>query len=121
MDVRAAAEAEIDHLAKLWYDGRQDAHARILPSELARHRTLESFKHRLQVALWSVRVAGQPGEPVGFCMIKDDELYQLYISAGKRGSGLAAELRDSRRTIKPMPADPRTERSVCPANSATDN
>ena len=38
MDVRAAEEAEIDHLAKVWYDGWQDAHAEIVPAELARLR-----------------------------------------------------------------------------------
>jgi ribosomal protein S18 acetylase RimI-like enzyme len=92
MDVRAAEEAEIDRLADLWYDGWQDAHARILPPELARHRTLDSFRHRLQAALPTVRVAGPSGRPAGFCMVKDDELYQLYISAPARGSGLAATL-----------------------------
>src|SRR5690606_22532903 len=39
-----------------------------------------------------VRVAGPPGQPVGFCMIKDDELYQLFVSASARGSGVAAAL-----------------------------
>jgi ribosomal protein S18 acetylase RimI-like enzyme len=92
MDVRAAKEIEIDHLARLWYDGWQDAHARILPAELARHRTLEDFRYRLRAAISSLRVIGPPGQPVGFCMIKDDELYQLYISASARGSGLAAAL-----------------------------
>ena len=92
MDVRAAAEAEIGHLAKLWYDGWQDAHARILPAELARHRTLESLRQRLRAALPSIRVAGPPSQPVGFCMIKDDELYQLYVLECKRGSGVAAAL-----------------------------
>ena len=90
--MREAEEAEIDHLAKLWYDGWQDAHALILPAELARHRTLESFRQRLRAALPSVRVAGPSGQPVGFCMIKDDELYQLYVSERKRGSGVAAAL-----------------------------
>jgi ribosomal protein S18 acetylase RimI-like enzyme len=92
MDVRAAKEVEIDQLARLWYDGWQDAHARILPAELARHRTLENFRYRLRAAISSVRVAGPPGQPVGFCMVKDDELYQLYVSAPARGSGLAAAL-----------------------------
>jgi hypothetical protein len=56
MSVRPAEGAEIDHLAKVWYDGWQDAHARILPAELTRIRTLESFKDRLQAALADVRV-----------------------------------------------------------------
>jgi ribosomal protein S18 acetylase RimI-like enzyme len=92
MEVRAAEEFEIDPLANLWYDGWQDAHARIVPAELARHRTLESFKQRLQSALSSVRVVGPPGQPVGFCMVKDDEVYQLYVSGAARGSGIAAVL-----------------------------
>jgi ribosomal protein S18 acetylase RimI-like enzyme len=92
MDVRAAEEAEVGHLAKLWNDGWQDAHARIVPAELARHRTLESFRQRLESALASVRVAGPPGQPVGFSMVKEDELYQLYVSARERGSGVAAAL-----------------------------
>lgn len=92
MDVRAAEPNEIEILAKIWYDGWQDAHAEILPAELARIRTLESFRERLRAALPEVRVAGRPGEPVGFCLIKDDELYQLYVSAPSRGSGVAAAL-----------------------------
>ena len=92
MDVRAAEEGEIGHLARLWHDGWQDAHARILPAELARARTLESFRDRLQAALSSVCVAGPSGAPIGLCMVKGDELYQLYVAAPSRGLGVAAAL-----------------------------
>jgi ribosomal protein S18 acetylase RimI-like enzyme len=92
MSVRSAEAAEIDHLAKVWYDGWQDAHARILPAELTRIRTLESFRDRLQAALADVRVVGPFPTPVGFCMLKSDELYQLYVSAEARGTGAAAAL-----------------------------
>jgi ribosomal protein S18 acetylase RimI-like enzyme len=92
MDVRPAEERDIGHLARVWYDGWQDAHARILPAELARVRTLESFRSRLEEALPTVRVVGPPGAPVGFCMLKGDELYQLYVSAQSGGSGVAAAL-----------------------------
>jgi GNAT superfamily N-acetyltransferase len=92
MNVRAAEVAEIDHLARVWYDGWQDAHARILPAELTRIRTLESFRDRLEASLPDVRVAGPFPTPVGFCMLKDDELNQLYVSAEARGSGAAAAL-----------------------------
>jgi hypothetical protein len=47
MDVRAAQPKEIDQLARLWYDAWQEAHAQIVPAELTRLRTLESFKQRL--------------------------------------------------------------------------
>ncbi len=94
MDVRAAEEAEVDALAKLWYEGWQDAHARIVPAELTRLRTFESFRQRLRADLPNVRVVGQPGAPLGFCTVKGDELYQLFVSAQSRGSGVAAALID---------------------------
>ena len=92
MMVRAAEEAELDQLASIWHDGWQDAHSQILPEALARHRTFESFRCRLQSALPNLRVAGPSGQPLGFCITKDDELYQLYVSTGARRSGVAAVL-----------------------------
>lgn len=92
MDVRDVEAAEIGQLAKLWYDSWQDAHAQILPAELAQHRTLSSFEDRLRAAFPRVRVVGLLNEPVGFCIVTGDELYQLYVSAQARGSGVAAAL-----------------------------
>jgi len=37
-------------------------------------------------------VAGPPEEPAGFCILKDDEVYQLYVSAQSRGAGVAGAL-----------------------------
>ena len=100
MGMRVPNELELDQLARIWYDGWQDAHARILPPELARHRTLESFRRRLQSALQDVRVSGPVGRPLGFSITKDDELYQLYVAAESRGSGLAAiVLQDAKERI----------------------
>jgi GNAT superfamily N-acetyltransferase len=92
MDVRTAKEVELDHLARIWHDGWHDAHAQLVPAELTRLRTLESFRSRLQAALPSIRVVGPSGTPVGFCIVKDDELYQLFVSAESRGSGVAIAL-----------------------------
>src|SRR5688500_13890280 len=92
MQIRAAEPTELDLLAKLWYDAWQDAHARILPEALARLRTLENFRERLQADFAHVRVAGAPGAPIGFCVVKKDELYQLFVSAAARGTGIAAAL-----------------------------
>lgn len=91
-DVRPADASEIAHLAKVWYDGWQDAHAKILPAELARLRTEESFRDRLRAMLPNIRVIGPPGAPEGFCIVKGDELYQLFVTASSRGSGVAAAL-----------------------------
>jgi GNAT superfamily N-acetyltransferase len=92
MEIRNAEVGDVSHLAKVWYDGWQDAHADILPAELRRVRTLESFAERLGAALAGVRTSGPTGAPAGFCMVKGDELYQLYVSAKSRGTGLAAAL-----------------------------
>lgn len=90
--VRDAAAAELPALTRLWYDGWRDAHVAILPAELTRFRTFESFGQRMRDALADVRVAGPPGEPLGFHIVKADELYQLYVAAVARGQGVAAAL-----------------------------
>jgi|SRR6185436_18588217 len=92
MNVRDAEPGEVDRLAQTWYDGWCDAHLQIVPAELARVRTPESFRDRMRAAINDVRVAGPPGAPLGFHLLKDDELYQLYVSAQARGSGVAAAL-----------------------------
>jgi hypothetical protein len=61
MQVRSADAAEIDHLARLWHDGWHQTHASLVPQELTRLRTSESFRERLQAALPNVHVAGPLG------------------------------------------------------------
>jgi ribosomal protein S18 acetylase RimI-like enzyme len=92
MSVRTAVGSEIDLLAEIWYQGWQDAHERIVPAALARLRTRASFQERLASALPDVRVAGPDGAPVGFCMVKGEELYQMYVAPEARGTGVAAVL-----------------------------
>ena len=92
MDVRPADPREINHLAQLWFDGWHEAHAQIVPIELTRLRTLESFRDRLQAALPQIRVVGPFRSPLGFSVLKGDELYQLFVSAPARGSGAAHAL-----------------------------
>ncbi|HSR90648.1 MAG TPA: GNAT family N-acetyltransferase [Gemmatimonadales bacterium] len=90
MIVRNATEADLDRLAMIWHQGWHEAHASLVPAELTRLRTLPNFRERLQAALPDLRVAGEPS--AGFCQLKDDELFQLYVSAEARGSGVAAAL-----------------------------
>ena len=90
--VRTAMPAELDALAELWHTGWQDAHAAILPPELACWRTRESFRARLADALAQVRVVGPIGSPSGFCMIHDDELHQLFVARDARGGSVAPAL-----------------------------
>jgi GNAT superfamily N-acetyltransferase len=90
--VRSAEPAELDRLAEIWHRSWMDAHESLLPAELARLRTRESFRARLEAALEDTRVSGPAGEPVGFCTIREDELYQLFMAASARGTGVAAAL-----------------------------
>jgi GNAT superfamily N-acetyltransferase len=91
-NIRDAQLLEIGQLAKIWFDGWQDAHARIVPAGLARLRTLQNFEERLRSASSGVRVAEIAGAPVGFYFLKGMELYQFYISSAVRGSGIAPVL-----------------------------
>jgi GNAT superfamily N-acetyltransferase len=99
MNVRPAEQVDINPLAQLWYDGWHDAHAPIVPVELTKLRTLESFRERLQAALPQIRIVGPAGIPHGFSIIKDDEVYQFYVSAPFRGSGTAAALMDDAEAV----------------------
>jgi GNAT superfamily N-acetyltransferase len=92
MQVREAHESEIDPLARLWYDSWQDGHAEIVPVELKRDRTVQSLRARMRASLPDVRVVGPIGEPLGFCTVRGDELYQLFVSAEGKGTGVAAAL-----------------------------
>ena len=90
--VRDAHESELEELATLWYEAWRFGHEAVVPAELARRRTRERFRDRLQAALAEVRVAGPTGAPDGFSMLKGGELYQLFVGAQARGSGVAAAL-----------------------------
>lgn len=94
MDVRDAQPEDLECLADIWHEGWHDGHAATVPTELTRVRTRESFRERLEAALADIRVAGPPGAPAGFSIVKDDELCHLYVSAGWRGTGIAALLID---------------------------
>lgn len=91
-NIRDAKLSELGQLAKIWFDGWQDAHARIVPVELVQLRTLKSFEERLRAASIGVRIAEAAGAPVGFYYLKSAELYQFYVSSNARGSGVAAVL-----------------------------
>ena len=92
MHPRAPLESEIDLLAQLWRASWHDGHAGLLPAAIVRHRTLENFTERLRSNLANVRVAGPPGAPSGLCIVRDDELDQLFVSTSARGQGVAAAL-----------------------------
>ena len=90
--IRQATQQDVERLTDIWFAGWQDGHANVVPAELARLRTWDSFKERLQAAMISVRVAEIRNAILGFSMIQADELYQFYVSAEARGTGLSSSL-----------------------------
>ena len=90
--LQSAVREQFDALTRLWFDGWKDAHADIVPAELVRLRTLESFRARLDVWPASIRVALWANVPVGFSMSKGDELNQFYVSPVARGTEVAPAL-----------------------------
>jgi GNAT superfamily N-acetyltransferase len=92
MQVRPADVGEIDRLARLWHDVWHQSHASFAPPELIRLRTLASFRDRLEAALPEIYVVGPVGGPLGLCVLRGEELYQLFVAPEAHGSGVAAAL-----------------------------
>lgn len=89
---RAAEPEDLEPLARLWRQGWVDAHLDIVPEDLIALRTPESFAERMADALPRVRLLGPIGAPLGFHLIKGDELNQFYLAGEARGSGAAGVL-----------------------------
>lgn len=92
MSIRAAQTPDLGPLARLWWQGWRDAHLPLVPKALANRRTLDSFIVRMALALPHVRAVGPVGAPLGFHLIKENELNQLYVEEESRGAGIAALL-----------------------------
>lgn len=90
--VRNAIAEDVEVLAQIWMEGWTDAHDGLLPPELSGLRTLQDLRQRLVDGLGSTSVAVAGGQPVGFAMIKQDELDQLYVARDARGSSTALRL-----------------------------
>ncbi len=90
--IRPAEPADLDPLAQLWLDGWTEAHAAHVPPELTAKRPLDSFRRRLDGYGDGLRTAGPIGEPLGFNVIREDELDQIFVSPAARGTGLATTL-----------------------------
>lgn len=89
---RKPDQSELPALAQLWYDGWQVAHAAHVPASLTAIRTLESFAIRLSDHCEDIRVVGKPDVPLGFCITKGPEIYQIYVGPEAKGTGAAAVL-----------------------------
>lgn len=92
--LRPAVEADLDAIASLWHRGWFDGHHGHVPSALLPHRRLDDFRRRAPARLDSTTVATATVDSgiVGFVVVRDDELEQLYVDGSARGSGVAGAL-----------------------------
>jgi ribosomal protein S18 acetylase RimI-like enzyme len=79
-------------IAVVWYRGWRDAHIDRVPAQLTEFRTEESFRTRATARAREMTVAVVDGVVVGFVLVVDDEVEQLYISSTHRGRGIADAL-----------------------------
>ena len=87
--VRAAVAGDAGVVARIWWDGWRDGHLGNVPEELVAVRTAESFGTRAAERTGDTTVATVDGEVAGFVMVVGDEVEQVYVSAGHRGTGVA--------------------------------
>ena len=92
MQARPAEASDIAVLSRLWFDGWHDAHGKIVPAALVEARTLDHLAARMRTALGNVWAIGPREAPLGFYILKHDELDQFYVCKQARGSGIAALL-----------------------------
>jgi GNAT superfamily N-acetyltransferase len=90
--LRPAQAADADAVASIWYAGWGDGHIGNVPDELVAIRTKESFWPRAAERIGDTTVAVVGDEIAGFIMVVADEVEQVYVSGGHRGSGVAASL-----------------------------
>jgi GNAT superfamily N-acetyltransferase len=90
--LRAARSQDAGEIADIWRLGWQDGHLGFVPQELVEVRTEASFRTRASERISDTTVATVEGAVVGFVMVVDDELEQVYVSAAYRGTGVARVL-----------------------------
>ena len=90
--VRPATDADVPEVTRIWYAGWVDGHLGLVPTQLIAHRLPESFTPRTRERVPATWVAEVAGSVVGFVVVIDDEVEQIYVDANARGTGVAAML-----------------------------
>jgi putative acetyltransferase len=79
-------------IAAIWHRGWHVAHVGHVPDGLTAARTLEAFEERTPRRVDDTTVAEVDGRVLGFIMINDDEVEQVFVDPDHHGSGVAALL-----------------------------
>ncbi|MEM7340806.1 MAG: GNAT family N-acetyltransferase [Actinomycetota bacterium] len=87
--LRDAMADDAEQVASIWHRGWQDGHLGHVSQRVADERTLASFRLRAPTRIGDTRVAELDGVVVGFVMVAENEVEQVYLLAEHRGAGLA--------------------------------
>ena len=88
--IRPATEADMAAVADLWHEGWHDGHAGHVPEGLTAARTPAAFHERTPSRVADTTVAvDDSGRLLGFVMVADDEVEQVFVGRDARGTGLA--------------------------------
>lgn len=90
--LRAATDDDASAVASIWHAGWADGHLGHVPDALVAHRGLDDFARLAAARVHDTTVAEVDGGVAGFVTVVGDEVEQVYVAAGARGSGVAAEL-----------------------------
>ncbi|GIF26628.1 GNAT superfamily N-acetyltransferase [Actinoplanes tereljensis] len=92
VSLRRAATGDVAAIGTVWESGWRDGHLGHVPDELVALRTADTFRDRAGERVADTTVAEVDGQVAGFVMVAGDEVEQVYVAAGHRGSGLAGTL-----------------------------
>src|SRR5688572_23809629 len=90
--LRRAVPGDAQQIAEVWHTGWRDGHLGLVPDELVPERTPHSFLVRARERLEQTTVAITGDAVAGFVVVIGDEVEQVYVAAGHRGTGVAAAL-----------------------------
>jgi putative acetyltransferase len=90
--IRKATADDIEAVARIWHSGWRDGHIGHVPPGLVQHRRRDQFVVRTRDRIDQMWVVQADGAVLGFVVVKDDEVEQLYVDAPARGTGIAAAL-----------------------------
>lgn len=92
LEIHLMQLSDICVVAKLWHDGWHEAHASFVPEQEVARRTLKKFQQRLEDYPNLGRIAVLDDQPVGLCVVENDELAQLFVVKTARRIGVASAL-----------------------------
>ena len=91
--IRPADPGDMAAVADLWHEGWHDAHAGHVPAGLTAVRSGAAFRDRTPLRVSDTTVAvSEDGALLGFVMVVDDEVEQVFVARAARGTGVAATL-----------------------------